>query len=200
MTPADAAATRREARAARRSLPRPVRDAATAAVCDALLAEPAIRRARRIGAYLAQGGELDLAPFLHACHASGREVFLPRLVGSGHRMRFARHAPGLSLARNRYGIPEPAPDAPTVGARFLQIVLLPLVAFDANGTRLGSGAGYYDRCFAFRGARRAWHTPQLIGVGFACQEVKALQRLPWDVPLDAVVTETGLRRFPGAPR
>ena len=115
-------------------------------------------------------------------------------------MTFARYDPGLSLARNRFGIAEPARDAPTVAARFLDAVLLPLVAFDAAGTRLGSGAGYYDRCFAYRAARRTWHAPLLVGVAFASQEVAALQRQPWDVPLDAVVTEQGLRRFPGAPR
>jgi 5-formyltetrahydrofolate cyclo-ligase len=169
-------------------------------VRDALLAEPALRRAHRVAAYLAQGGELDLAPFLHEFHASGREVLLPRLAGSGGRMRFARHHPGLSLARNRYGIPEPSRDAPTVAPHFLEVVLLPLVAFDATGTRLGSGAGYFDRCFAFRSSRRVWHAPLLIGVAFACQEVPTLVRQPWDVPLDAVVTEHGLRRFSGAPR
>lgn len=200
MAPIDPSTTRREARQARRSLARPVRDAASLAVRDALLCDHALRRARRIGAYLAQGGELDLAPFLQANRASGREVYLPRLMRSGSRMQFARHAPGLSLARNRFGIPEPPRDAPTVAARFLEVVLLPLVAFDATGTRLGSGAGYYDRCFAFRASRRTWHTPLLIGVAFACQEVAALRREAWDVPLDAVVTELGLRRFPGAPR
>jgi len=200
MAPSDPAVTRRAARRARRDLPPALRDAATLAVRDALLAEPALRRTRRVAAYIAQGAELDLAPFLHAFRASGREVLLPRLAGSGGRMRFARHDPGMSLARNRHGIPEPPRDAPTVAPRFPEVVLLPLVAFDAIGTRLGSGAGYYDRCFAFRTTARVWHAPLLVGVAFACQEVPTLQRQPWDVPLDAVVTEHGLRRFPGAPR
>jgi 5-formyltetrahydrofolate cyclo-ligase len=113
-------------------------------------------------------------------------------------MQFARYDPDLSLARNRFGIAEPARDAPTVAPRFLDVVLLPVVAFDAAGTRLGSGAGYYDRCFAYRNARQSWHAPLLIGVAFACQEVPALARQAWDVPLDAIVTEGGLRRCQGA--
>ena len=200
MAPPDPTATRRALRHVRRDLTLVERDAAHRAVSAALLAEPALRRARRIGAYFAQGGELDLEPFLHAKLDSGREVYLPRLAGSGGRMRFARFLPGVSLARNRFGIPEPARDAPVVAARFLDAVLLPLVAFDAVGTRLGSGAGYYDRCFAFRASRRYWHAPLLIGVAFACQEVPSLPRRHWDVPLDAVVTERGFHRFPGPAR
>lgn len=200
MAPPDPVTTRRALRRVRRDLPRGERDAAQRAVGAVLLAEPALRRARRIGAYFALGGELDLAPYLQAVLGSGREVYLPRLTGAGGRMRFARYRAGVSLARNRFGIPEPARDAPTVAARFLDVVLLPLVAFDAIGTRLGSGAGYYDRCFAFRASRRAWHAPLLVGVAFACQEVPPLPRRPWDVPLDAVVTEHGLRRFPSPAR
>jgi 5-formyltetrahydrofolate cyclo-ligase len=183
----------------RRDLPLAERHAAHGAVCAALSAEPSLRRAGRIGAYLAQGGELDLEAYLLASLQRGREVYLPRLMASGGRMCFARYQPGMSLVRNRFGIPEPGRDAPVVAARFLDVVLLPLVAFDAAGTRLGSGAGYYDRCFAFRAARRAWMSPLLVGVGFARQEVPVLPRQPWDVPLDAVVTEQGFRRFPDAP-
>ena len=197
---ADAGQMRRAHRAARRALPPTLRSSAEHAVRDALLADPFLRRTRRIGAYLALGGELDLGPYLDACLARGSEVYLPRLVRGGARMCFARYDPGLSLARNRFGIAEPSRSAPAVAPRFLDAVLLPLLAFDSSGTRLGSGAGYYDRCFGFRNARQAWHAPLLVGVAFASQEVPALLRQPWDVPLDAVVTEQGLRRFPLAPR
>jgi 5-formyltetrahydrofolate cyclo-ligase len=200
MATPDPSGLRRALKRARAAVPAPERRHAALAVRDALLAEPAVRRARRLGAYIAHGDELDLAPLLAALHAQGREVFLPRLLKRPGRMEFARHHPDLSLPRNRYGIPEPARDAPTVGARFLQVVLLPLVGFDAAGTRLGSGAGYYDRSFGFRHGRAAWHAPLLIGVGYACQEVPALEARPWDVPLDAVVTEVGLRRFARGPR
>jgi len=73
-------------------------------------------------------------------------------------------------------------------------VLVPLVAFDDAGNRLGMGAGYYDRSFAFR--RAAPSPPLLVGVGYEFQRVPALAAQPWDVPLDAVLTERGLQRFP----
>ena len=106
----------------------------------------------------------------------------------GDALRFAPWRPGDALATNRYGIPEPdvsaasllAPDA-------LLLAVLPLVAFDATGTRLGMGGGWYDRSFAFR--RTAGAPPWLVGAGFAAQQLPSLARAAWDVPLDAVCTE-----------
>lgn len=69
----------------------------------------------------------------------------------------------------------------------LQLVLMPLLGFDRRGGRLGMGGGYYDRSFAFRHDRPA--PPRLVGVGYACQEIPALDVQEWDVGLDAVVTE-----------
>ena len=79
-------------------------------------------------------------------------------------MRFARDRDDLSLI-NRHGIPEP-PLAETLAARNLSVVFLPLLGFDRHGTRLGSGAGYYDRAFAFRRRRQSWHRPLLVGLAF----------------------------------
>jgi 5-formyltetrahydrofolate cyclo-ligase len=73
--------------------------------------------------------------------------------------------------------------------------VLPLVAFDAHGTRLGMGGGYYDRTFGGLGARTSWRGPQLVGVAFELQHVAMLERAPWDVPIDAVVTDRATYRF-----
>ncbi len=77
--------------------------------------------------------------------------------------------------------------ADLVPAQSLDIILLPLVAFDRSGSALGSGAGYYDRALAFRLTQPA--PPLLIGIGFACQEVAGIPMADWDVPLDLVITE-----------
>jgi len=75
-------------------------------------------------------------------------------------------------------------------------VLTPLVAFDSFGNRLGMGGGFYDRSFVFRrDPVRRHHRPYLLGLGYEFQKVAALPRQPWDVPLDAAVTETALWVF-----
>ena len=83
---------------------------------------------------------------------------------------------------------------PAVGAiqdpRRLDLVLVPLVGFDGAGARLGMGGGHYDRCFRFRGWKRVWRHPKLLGVGYDFQRLASIQREPWDVPLDGAVTES----------
>ena len=73
-------------------------------------------------------------------------------------------------------------------------MFVPVLGFDARGTRLGSGAGYYDRLFAFRRQRVAWHRPLLIGLAYRCQQLPHIERHAIDVPLDLVVTEAGIIR------
>jgi len=94
---------------------------------------------------------------------------------------------------NRLGIEEPA-GSRSIGARWLDVVLLPLVGFDARGLRLGTGGGYYDRAFEFRRWRTSWQAPRLVGLAYAFQQVDAIVRAPHDVLLDAVVTEEGVVR------
>jgi 5-formyltetrahydrofolate cyclo-ligase len=89
---------------------------------------------------------------------------------------------------NRLGIAEPE-GSRMIGARWLDVVFLPLVGFDARGVRLGMGGGFYDRAFAFRRWRTAWHAPRLVGVAYAFQQVESLTAAAHDVRLDAVVTE-----------
>ena len=94
---------------------------------------------------------------------------------------------------NRLGIQEPQ-GLRTIAPRRLDLVLLPLVGFDARGVRLGAGGGYYDRAFAFRRWRRAWHAPRLIGIAYSFQQVDTLTPAAHDVLLAAVVTEKGMLR------
>ena len=105
-------------------------------------------------------------------------------------------APRGTLRLNRYGIPEPGgPDRRD--ARFCDLVLLPLVGFDARGHRLGTGGGYYDRALAFRRLRRYWRGPRLVGLAHSSQALEAIRPLPTDVTLDAVITERGTIFFEG---
>ena len=147
----------------------------------------------RIAIYASLPSELDSGPLIEFARARGCRVYLPRIDRSraSRRMRFIELAGGLR--RNRLGIEEPAGDA-ALGARWLDMVFLPLVAFDRYGLRLGTGGGFYDRAFAYRHARLAWHSPPLIGVGYAFQQLERITPQPHDVRLDAVVTEEGIIR------
>ncbi len=77
----------------------------------------------------------------------------------------------------------------------LDALILPLLAFDTQGQRLGMGGGFYDRSLAALRHRRRWRRPRLLGVAHGFQEVSELPREPWDVPLDGIVTEQGYRSF-----
>lgn len=183
---------RRQARAARRELSEAERSAATQALCSRLQALPAFAAAQRIGAYAAVASELSLQSAMEQALERGQQIYLPHVEHTAPDMRFA-HWSGQHkrLLTNRFGIPEPLVDvADLVPAQSLDIILLPLLAFDRSGGRLGSGAGYYDRALAFRLAQPA--PPLLIGIGFACQEVSGMPMADWDVPLDLVVTEREL--------
>ena len=94
------------------------------------------------------------------------------------------------MRRNRWGIFEP--DRPGINGRWLDLALVPCVAFDANGERLGMGAGFYDRHFSFLKHRSAWCRPRLLGLAYEFQRTTGIDVRPWDVPLWGVVTELGV--------
>jgi len=76
----------------------------------------------------------------------------------------------------------------------LDLILLPLVAFDKSGHRLGMGGGYYDRTLAFLAHRRLWRKPHLLGTAYQFQQLETLPTQPWDIPLDGIATEQGVLR------
>lgn len=186
MTVSDRSALRAELRARRRALDARSRMRAGEQVAERLrdLLTPGY-----VAGYWACDGELPLHALLSG--APNFSYCLPCLA-PGKLLRFAPWRAGDPLQANRYGIPEPtlAPSS-QLQPEQLGAVLLPLLGFSREGVRLGSGGGYYDRSFAFRRAM-ADGMPRLIGVGFACQEVDGLAAEPWDVPLDAIVTEREL--------
>ncbi|HET6603454.1 MAG TPA: 5-formyltetrahydrofolate cyclo-ligase [Xanthomonadaceae bacterium] len=177
----------REAMAARReALPAPARIAAADAMAGRLLESGLLPAHGYLAGYWAVRGELPLSALVSRL-PPGLVYCLP-CIQDGARLAFAPWRRGDPLVANRYGIPEPelAPEA-HLAPSALHVALVPLLAFDRCGNRLGSGAGFYDRSFEFR--RRGGGGPLLIGVGYGFQQVDALPAARWDVPLDAVVTE-----------
>jgi 5-formyltetrahydrofolate cyclo-ligase len=169
-------------RAARRALGDAERRRAQAAIVDRLLSLDELRRAGRVGWYLATDGEVDPIGAVDALRARGTQLWLP-VVGAERSMRFAPWHRDAAMRPNRYGSVAPAGADPRAeGADELDAVVVPCVAVDESGHRVGFGAGYYDRALAGTGAVR-------IGVAFELQVVAQLTPAPWDVPLDVVVTE-----------
>ena len=184
-------AVRRAMRERRRALGDDERRTLDRAVCAHVMSQPVFRAARRIGIYLAFDGEPDLERVIRAAARAHKRLFVPAL--ERREMHFVAFAPQARMTRNFFGISEPE-NAERVDVRKLDLVLTPLVAFDARGGRLGVGRGYFDRCFAFLRRRSAWFKPKLLGVGYAFQEIPQFALQPWDVPLWGVVTERGLVR------
>jgi len=191
---AEVRAARRALRALRLGLDAAQRRAGERAICRWLGRLGIFRPGARVALYLPMPGEVDLRPCLPMARRRGTHIYMPRI--SSRRARRMLFAPWRAAAPRRvnvFGIVEPASAAgarPVVG---LDCVVLPLVGFDADGNRLGMGAGYYDRALRRRlDRRRAWRRPLLVGVGFACQQLPRIPASPWDVPLDLVVTERGI--------
>ena len=142
-----------------------------------------------IGGYIAIGDEADPHILLKTLTLQSCTLVFPRVAAKDAPLVFHRWSPGENLQRGAYGIPEPSKDWPLA---YPKILLVPLLAFDAHGHRLGYGGGYYDRTLDFL---RANSTVRAIGVAYAGQEVPKLPREAHDHPLDAVITENGVREF-----
>jgi 5-formyltetrahydrofolate cyclo-ligase len=174
---------RAQARAHRAALPRAgFADAIAKFAADLELPSGAV-----VGGYFPIRDEADPRALMSALAARGHPLALPAIT-PGQPLVFRAWKMGDAMHANAqaFNIPEPLDTAPE--ARPV-VVLVPLLAFDATGHRLGYGGGYYDRTLERFGAVRA------IGVGYAGQEVPAVPREPHDRALDAVVTENGVRRF-----
>ena len=181
----DKNAVREAMRAKRRAIPGDLRQRAPALVRDAALALPEIAEARIVALYCAIGSELDLAPLAVALEARGITIVWPTVAGEELRFAAARLAdlvPGSPA-------PVPPPQSDAIAIARIDVVMLPALAFDRQGGRLGQGFGFYDRTLAHR------PRPFLCGAGFAAQILDDLPLAPHDVSLDALVTETITWRF-----
>ncbi|MGL6262011.1 5-formyltetrahydrofolate cyclo-ligase [Vibrio sp. WXL103] len=155
-----------------------------------VMATPEVAQAQHIALYIATDGELDTQPLIEALWQAGKSVYVPVIhpFAKGHLL-FLAYTPDSDLCYNRYGIIEPrlTLDAIIPVAK-LDLIFTPLVAFDAQGQRLGMGGGYYDRTLA------QWENttdgPKAIGLAHDCQRVEQLPVESWDVPLDKIITPT----------
>jgi 5-formyltetrahydrofolate cyclo-ligase len=189
--PDDHASLRAAGRAARRGV-----DAADAArranaACDLLASLPWWDRARRVAVTRPFDGELDTTPVADRVRARGAQVYVPVLAGDV--MRFAPVDGSTTWGPNRYGIDEPV-GVESVAGDDLDLVVVPAAAVDPAGNRIGMGAGWYDRTFAWLLAVDRPSSVVLVAYVHDEQVVERIEPAPWDVRVDAVVTPTRVVR------
>jgi 5-formyltetrahydrofolate cyclo-ligase len=191
----DATAQRRELRQQlaeqRRALKPAQRIAAAQGLRRSLEQLPEYLTDARVAGYWASHGELPLNLVIPPLATRGQQFLLP-VIGPKHRLRFAAWQAGDDVQPNRYGIPEPVEPKELLEPFQLDLVLLPLLAFDRQGNRLGTGGGYYDRGFAFLREQVRPTEPLLVGIGYAFQELPQIDAEAWDVPLDYIATDLEL--------
>ncbi len=146
-----------------------------------------LKTLRRVSAYFPIGTELDSLPAMLALHGLGIGLCVPVTQGRGRPLAFREWTPDAALVDGPFGVQVPAEGATVVP----DVLLVPLLAFDAAGYRLGYGGGYYDRTLA---SLRAEGEVLSLGIGYAAQQVEAVPRESFDARLDAVITEAELIR------
>jgi 5-formyltetrahydrofolate cyclo-ligase len=189
----DKSRIRREMRTARRALTPAALAIAACNLREQALCTTWFATGQCVGAYWAVGAELSLAPLLSVLLARGVHIYLPQTQPDG-AMRFLRYRFAGDLVVGAHEIPSPIvkagdPDLTAIAIDDLDVVLAPLLAFDASGSRLGQGGGYYDRIFqASPGTKR----PRKIGIAFHFQRAERLPVEAFDQKLDAVITDLGV--------
>ncbi len=158
--------------------------AAGAALRERVLAAAAFPTACAVSAYWPMGSEIDPRPLIEALHARGHAIGLPVTLGRGAPLAFRTWEPGLALISGGFGTQIPAPDRPRLRP---EVLLVPLLAFDRRGFRLGYGGGFYDRTLA---ALRAAGAVRALGLAYAAQEVAKVPHDGHDQGLDCIVTES----------
>jgi 5-formyltetrahydrofolate cyclo-ligase len=193
----DKAALRRQLRARRKAIGVSLRQAAGRALVGLALRHRLLARGRRIGIYMPAKSEIDVLPLLNRALAMRAHCFLPIVPGQGRKkMWFSQMGERPAWVLNRYGIPEYRhPLAKRVRVQSLDLLFMPLLGFDARGYRLGMGGGYYDASLAYLKRFRRWRRPRIVGVAFSLQELEKVPNDPWDIPLDAILTEQEFRVF-----
>jgi 5-formyltetrahydrofolate cyclo-ligase len=145
-----------------------------------------------VAGYWPLGSEMDVRPLMQRLAAAGIELALPVTRAGDRPLEFRRWRPGDVLEPGAHGVSQPTTDASVMVP---SVLLVPLLAFDAAGWRLGYGAGYYDRTLAGLRGRLLAARPLAIGIAYAAQELQGLPRHAGDQRLDGVVTEQSARRF-----
>lgn len=183
--PASAKETQRRALLkARQKMPARISQEKSASICQHLQNWPIFARSRVTLAYCSFRGEPDLTPLLKQQRVWG----LPRCEGETLKWHRWFATSPWQLSPGTYGILEPDPHSPQIEPSQVELILIPCVACDINGYRLGYGGGFYDRMLS----SDLWAEKITIGIVFEYARLPQVPRDHWDVPLNGVCTESGL--------
>jgi len=185
---------RKHLRAQRRSLSAADHAHRSRLAARAVARLPMFRAGKRIALYLPFDRETDTAALIAAARRRGMRLFVPVIVDRRHsRIRF--YPFDGKTRRGVFGISVPSSLARPTASRWLNLIVIPLVGVDASGRRLGMGGGFYDRALEFRRRRRHWPGPRLVGLAFDRQRTDVSFAEPWDLRLDSLATESGLKHY-----
>ena len=168
---------RRSSARARAEIAAPERRRAADKIAKLFFEQPKFAAAHSVAGYAPIKGEIDPMPLMAKLHQNGARCALPAIRAD--KLIFLSFAPNDSLIRGAYGILEPSADKTEIKP---ELIFVPMLAFDDQGTRLGYGGGYYDRALAAHSAIR-------IGLAFAAQQISAIKPKPHDIPMHAILTE-----------
>lgn len=157
-------------------------------ITDAVIANTHYQQAKHIACYHAYAGEVATQHIINDIHNSKKHCYLP-VIKADKTLLFIEHKSDSKLVINQHGIAEAANQEAIYPIQQLDLIITPLVGFDAHCNRMGWGQGHYDRSFAFLNKRRRPTLPYLLGIAYECQKVDCLQTADWDIPLDAIISE-----------
>ena len=182
---------RKHMREQRRSLSYRLHQLSSQQLARRLQRMPAYKKAKNIAFYLPNGGEISLQFLIDLAWLSHKTCYLP-VIKDNQQMEFARFSRGDKLVCNKYNIREPQKKSIRISIKKLDLVLLPLVAFDNECHRLGMGGGYYDRLLHFKrmfNRRNKYMKPTLIGVAYDFQRCDTVPTETWDIAVNHIVTD-----------
>ena len=143
----------------------------------------------RIAIYYSVNNEVATMQIIKYLWTKNKELFLPMI--NLNQLMFGPYKSGDNLSKNKFGIPEPTTRTEKlITADILDLVIVPLVAFDSDCNRLGMGGGFYDRALAFKKTSSETSSPLLIGLAYELQKVKTLEINSWDIPMDGIISES----------
>ncbi len=159
---------------------------------EKLLLSDLLKNATKIALFISQDGELSTKQLIKSLWLQNKQLYLPKILDR-QTIQFYQYRLDSKMYLNKFNILEPENDH-FINVKTLDAIIMPLTCFDDLGNRIGMGGGFYDHLLQFK-QKTTVSKPLLIGWAHQCQQTKTIKSNDWDIPLDALITETNLYRF-----